>query len=363
MKMKKTLGDIIIDNRLYFVIAMIILTIFFLYMSLTRMTVKTIFSDLLPKNHSYINLHNEVRNKFGGANEVYIMLQVRDKEDGGQYTDIFNAETLTIVKNIEDELLLFPGVDRNKIFSLASRRLKDFKVDAAGFSYKEVMFPDVPTTPEGLEDLKKTVYGNPICYPALVSLDSKKTLITADFFEEQLDYDLVFKELQKLRKKYESGNNIVAISGEPMHLGYVSSYVKDVLKILGLTLAAMAGLFLIFFRSKRGMLMPILAGILSAIWGLGFLSLERFNLDPLVLVFPFLIGAMAASHTVQVVKRYMEEAALTGDSLTACKNTINALLAPGFASIITDSAGIFIISLTPIPALYKIGLSCAFWAF
>jgi hypothetical protein len=148
-----------------------------------------------------------------------------------------------------------------------------------------------------------------------------------------------------------------------MHLGYVRSYVGDVLKILGLTLAAMAVVFLIFFRSKRGMLMPILAGILSAIWGLGFLSLRHFNLDPLVLVFPFLIGAMAASHTVQVVKRYMEEAALTGDNIQACKNTINALLAPGFASIITDSAGIFIISLTPIPALYKMGLACAFWAF
>jgi len=148
-----------------------------------------------------------------------------------------------------------------------------------------------------------------------------------------------------------------------MHLGYVASYVGDVLKILGYTLAAMAVFFLIFFRSKRGMFMPILAGIISAIWGLGFLSLRRFNLDPLVLVFPFLIGAMAASHTVQVVKRYLEEAFKTGDNIQACKNTVNALLAPGFASIITDSAGIFIISLTPIPVLYKIGLSCAFWAF
>jgi|GEM_PF-188732 len=363
MKMKKTYGDFIIDNRQYFVIVMIVLTIFFLYMCFTRLTVKTIFSDLLPKNHAYINLHNEVRNTFGGANEVYIMVQVRDKEDGGEYNDIFNTETLTIVKNIEEDLLNFPAVDRNKIFSLASRRLKDFKVDAAGFSYKEVMFPDVPTTPEGLEDLRKTVYGNPICYPALVSLDSKKTLITADFFEDQIDYTKVFQELKKLRAKYENKNNIIAISGEPMHLGYVASYVGDVLKILSYTLIAMAILFFIFFRSKRGMFMPIIAGIISAIWGLGFLSLERFNLDPLVLVFPFLIGAMAASHTVQVVKRYMEEAFKTGDNIQACKNTINALFAPGFASIITDSAGIFIISLTPIPVLYKIGLSCAFWAF
>ncbi len=363
MKQKRTLGDILIDNRFYVVIAMVVLTIFFLYMSITRMTVKTIFSDLLPQNHAYINLHKEVRDKFGGANEVYVMVQVRDKEDGGQYKDIFNPETLTIVKNIEEEMLLVPGVDRNKIFSLASRRLKDFKVNASGFAYKEVMFPDVPKTPEGLEDLRKTVYGSPICYPGVVSFDAKKTLITADFFEDQLDYDVVFKKLHEMRKKYENNNNIVAISGEPMHLGYVSSYTSDVLKILGYTLVAMLALFFMFFRSKRGMIMPIVAGVMSAIWGMGFLSLAHFNLDPLVLVFPFLIGAMAASHTVQVVKRYEEEAFITGDGRQACKNTVNALLAPGFASIITDSAGIFIIALVPIPVLYKIGLSCAFWAF
>jgi len=359
----KRFYDSIIDKRAYYLSAMAIMTLFFLYNCITRMTVRTIFPDLLPTNHSYVNLHNEVRNKFGGANQVLIMVQVRDKEDGGQYEDIFNPETLNIIKGIENDLLMFHAVDRNKIFSLASRKLKDFVVSASGYSMKDVMFPDVPTTKAGLEDLRKTVYGNPVCYPALVALDSKKSLITADFFEEQLDYKVTFKELQALRKKYENKNNIIAISGEPMHLGYVQSYVGDVLKVLAYTITAMMVVFLIFFRSKRGMFLPIIAGIVSAVWGLGFLSLFRFNLDPLVLVFPFLIAAMACSHAVQVIKRYAEEAYAVGDVKQACKNVIAHLMAPGFAGIITDSAGILIIALTPIPALQKIALACGFWAF
>ncbi len=122
-----------------------------------------------------------------------------------------------------------------------------------------------------------------------------------------------YKELKALREKYEDKNHIIAIAGEPLHLGYVDYYVKDVLKILACTVIAMMAVFFIYFRTMRGMFLPMLAATVSAIWGLGFLTLLKYNLDPLVLVFPFLIAAMAASHSVQVVKRYMEEAYITGE--------------------------------------------------
>ena len=57
------------------------------------------------------------------------------------------------------------------------------------------MYPKVPTTEEGLKKLKLTVYGSPVCYPGLVSLDSAKTLIQVDFFEEKMDYKITYKEL------------------------------------------------------------------------------------------------------------------------------------------------------------------------
>ena len=112
-----------------------------------------------------------------------------------------------------------------------------------------------------------------MAYPAIVSLDSKKTLITVDFFEEEIDYKTCFNELRALRNKYEDENHIIAIAGEPMHLGYIDYYVKDIIKVLAYTVIAMLILFLIYFRSKRGMLLPIFAAGVSAIWGLGFLSL------------------------------------------------------------------------------------------
>ena len=166
-----------------------------------------------------------------------------------------------------------------------------------------------------------------------------------------------------MREKYEDKNHIIAIAGEPMHLGYIDYYVKDVVKILAYTVIAMMVVFLLYFRSKRGMLLPILAAAVSAVWGLGFLSLLGYNLDPLVLVFPFLISAMAASHSVQVVKRYKEEAYIIGEVKQACKNVIESLFVPGMAGVLTDASGIFVIASRLFPILQKICLSCAFWAF
>jgi len=359
----KRFAEFIIEKKLFVLIVIILITLFFFSQIVTKLTVKTIFVDLLPKNHAYVNLHNEIRGTFGGANQVYIMIQVRNRTDGGSYDDIFNYETLNKIRDIHRDLMRFSAVDRYKIMSLASNKIKNVKITAAGMTINNMMYPLPPQTREGIAELRTNVYGNPMCYPGMVSLDSKKTLITVDFFEEEIDYKTCFNELKTLRAKYEDKNHIIAIAGEPMHLGYIDSYVKDVIKVLACTLLAMMVLFFFYFRTKRGMLLPIIAACVSAVWGLGFLSLMGYNLDPLVLVFPFIIATRAASHSVQIIKRYKEEAYRLGDVNKACKSVIEHLFMPGLAGIVTDAAGVIVIALCPIPVLQKICLSCAFWAF
>jgi len=355
------IADFIIDKRHLLITVILISTLFFGYHA-SNMKVGTIYSDLLPQNHEYIDVHNEVRDVFGGANQVLVMVQVKDIEKGGKYKDVFNPDTLGRVKYITDELRKFQGVDRYKILSIAHRKVRDMKMTSQGYISKPLMWPEVPQTDEELEKLRLTVYGSPMAYPGLVSLDSKSALIMVDFFEEQIDYATSFQEFRELRKKMEDENHTIAIAGEPMHLGYIDSYVGDVIKILIYTILAMMVIFNIYFRSRRGTILPIIAALVSAVWGLGFLSMLGYQLDPLVLVFPFLIAAMAASHTTQIGKRYKEEAAKNTCNLTACKNVIKGLFKPGLGGILTDASGIIIIAITPIAILQKITLSCAFWA-
>jgi predicted RND superfamily exporter protein len=349
----KKLSDFIIEKRIWILIITFLFTLFFIY-KMKDLKVYTRFADLLPQRHEYIKLHNRIRAQFGGANTVTMVLQVREG-------DIFNPTTLQKIRDITDELYYIPGVDRFKILSISVNMMVDMVVTSGAFDFQPLMWPDVPKTQEEVEELREKIYAS-MFYGSFVWFDSKKTLIRADFFEDEIDYSVVYRELLRIQEKYEDDNHILSIAGEPLHLGYVDSYVGAVMRIMAITLVVMLFLFLFYFGSLRGMFIPVFAALVSGVWGMGFMVLLGYNLDPLVMVFPFLVAAMAACHSVQVIKRYVEECAECEDNKTACKRVIEHLFKPGFTGIVTDATGIILIALTPIQILQKITITCTFWS-
>ena len=95
------------------------------------------------------------------------------------------APTLEKIRYITFELEAMPGIDRYKIVSLASRKLKNPKITSWGM---EATCPHVAgsaQTDKDMQKLKDAIYSNEAYYGSYVSLDSKKSLIFADFFEER----------------------------------------------------------------------------------------------------------------------------------------------------------------------------------
>ena len=342
------------QRRLLFLSLILLVTILFAY-QITKLQVYTSFNDLLPQSHPYIKVHNKIRHIFGGANQVLIMVQVRKG-------DIFNTKTLEKVKWITRELEKIPGVDPYKIRSIAVSKMKDFKFREGTMLISPIMFPDVPKNEKEMEELKDKIYSNPRYYGPYVSYDSKKTLILVDFFEESIDYSVVFNKLSSIREHTEDDNHIINIAGEPMHLGYIKYHTGQVLMVLAVTVLAIIIMLYVYYRSKRAMFVPIMCAGTSAIWGLGFMSLMGYNLDPLMLVLPFLISLMTARQSMQFMSRYMEEFEITGDIKQASQNIIETMFIPGLTSIVTDALGIALVAIATIPVLMKIAFACTFWS-
>jgi predicted RND superfamily exporter protein len=348
----KKLADLIIEKRAWFLTIIVLISLFFGYL-LKDLKVYTKYADLLPQKHEYIKVHNSIRSRFGGANTVVMVLKVKEG-------DIFTPTTLQKIRDITEELFLIPAVDRFKILSLSVDKMVDMVVTSGGYEFHPLMWPNIPQTQEEIKTLKERVYAS-VFYGSFVWFDSKKTLITADFFEDEIDYTVVFKELRRIQEKYEDDNHALSINGEPMHLGYIDSYKDDIFFIMIGTFLVMFVLFYYWYRSIRATVIPFLAAFLSGIWGLGFMCLWGYNLDPLILVFPFLVASRAACHTVQVIKRYTEECLITKEGKSACKRVIEGMCVPGFTAITTDAMGIILIALTPIQILQKITIACTFW--
>jgi predicted RND superfamily exporter protein len=346
-------AELVIKNRVLVLIITIIATLFFAY-QLLNLKVYTSFEDLLPQNHPYIKLHNEFRKLFGGANQVLIALEVKEG-------DIFNLKTLKKIKYITEKLEEIPAIDIYKIRSLAARSAKEIKREAGRLYIKTVMFPELPKTQEEIEELKWSIFGNDLVYGPLVSYDTKKALITADFFDDEIEYAPVFNKFQELRGEIEDENTTLSIAGTPMHYGFVWYHSRDVVRILALTVLTIIVALFLYFRSIQGVVIPFVSGIVSGIWGLGIMSLLGYNLDPLILVFPFLLALMTARHAMQKLIRYTEEYIKTGNGRSASRNVVEAMFAAGVTGIVTDTFGIALVAIAAIPLLQHTATTCILW--
>jgi predicted RND superfamily exporter protein len=198
----------------------------------------------------------------------------------------------------------------------------------------------------------------------MVSIDSKSALVSAQFREdEDLDFKKIFQQVRQLCNAISDANTDVSVAGETMIRGYIYSFLGQTKCIFIVTVFAVLLLLFLYTRKLQMVVMPSISACVSAVWGLGFVGILGYDLDPLVLVVPLLITARTISHSVQFNERFIEEYEKNNDIKESTKATIIALFYPGLAGIITDALGIAVLAIIPIPFLQKLGVISAFWAF
>jgi len=326
---------------------------------LPNLRMGTDFEDLLPQSHPFIQLHNEIKDDFGGASAVVVSVEVKEG-------DIFTNETLALIDNLTQGVDSLSGVNHNLVSSLTHRTSRKITLDETGNIKSALYFdPSVPKlTPAELEQMKRDVMANPRVYGLMVSPDLKSAIIKGQMNEGgDIDYRKTFAELSELRAKLATDHAKIHATGLPVLTGWVYTYLNQILQILFYTAALIFGLLVIYFRRFYGIALPLLGICLSSAWGLGFMTILGYTLDPLSMPIPFLIAARATSHGVQLVERYYYELELTKSGKKAARNALDALFRPGSLAITIDAIGIFVICLGAAPINIKLGYYAGFWGF
>jgi len=315
------------------------------------------FADLLPQDHPYIQLHNEIRDTFGGANTVIVAVEV---EEG----TIFTNETLQRIHRITQAVDLLNGVNHNLVSSLTHRNTRKVWLNEYGTIRSAPHFDPLKDkySAEELEKMAQDVISNPRVYGLMVSPDLKAALIRGTLIEGELDYETVFKQLQELRQAESVEGTHIYATGQPVLIGWVTSYVGEIVQIFLLTLLIMLVMLVLYFRKLYGVLLPMMGIVVTSIWGLGILALLDYNLDPLMMVVPFLISARAMSHGIQLVERYYFELDRLHDKQTAARVTFEGLFRPGSLGVISDAIGLLLISLGSVPINDKLAVYASLWA-
>jgi uncharacterized protein len=388
---------------------------------------------ILPQDHPFVQLNNKIEQTFGGSRVVVIGVVVKNG-------DIFNPSTLAKIKRITDRVKGVSGILEENVVSISDRKIKYINASPGGMDIRPMM-SEVPTTKEGLDDLKKSLYSNDLYVKSLVSEDGKAAAIITDFRSGVFSpsnnssgsagqspggnpwwnpnkgqttsagsstvggsaaggsnpwwnpdkgkkdaksnmpkggttYDtlvglvkglifgssswsasgenpywtsdsLIYKKLHAIIDKEKDDNTEIYLGGLPIALSFLEADTNVMNQVVfPVAFVVIMGVLYLSFKSLQGMVIPILTALLSVIWALGLVGLLGIPLDPFTKTLtPLLIVAIAAGHSIQILKRYYEEYARSGNHKEAVREstlrmapvmiTAGFVASASFASLIT----------------------------
>ncbi len=321
--------------------------------------VKTVFDDLMPSSHPYIKIHNEYKETFGGTNIITFMIKAKEG-------DIFQMPVLEKIRDLTQGLYKIDAINEFQIYSIAGKKLKEVRASTEGIESFPYMWPSLPKNQADIDYLREAILRSPLVYGPYVSKDLTATLITVDFFDNLLDYNLAYEQAYALAESLDDDLVDISLNGNPILYGWVNHYLPETMRLI--MVAALIFLVLLFLinRTWRGTLLPMLAGGISATWALGVAHLCGIHFDPLVVVVAMLITARAVSHSVQMITRFHEEIDKMEEGVDLCSTeaarlTLKDLLRPGLLGIGTDAGCVTVVAISPIPLLQKLVVLAVVW--
>ena len=353
-KITRGIGELALNFRIPILILSFILTIVFGY-GVTKLEFRVKLTDMLPPASPFVKLDQQFGKMFGSFNFFTVQISVKEG-------DIFTYDSLTALGKLTDDIYFMPDVKRSLVWSLTLNKCKEIKGKTGEFFVNAFMWPHVPDTKEGLERVKKAIASSDIYNGMLISKDYKAALITG-YVKDDYDTKRFFEDLLKFKDKYEKEDNNIEIKmiGRPVMMGWIYHHFPEMFVIFGITIFLIMAILSVSFRSWQGLAVPLFAGILSTVWGLGMIGLLGVNLNPLMVVLPFLMGSRALSHAVQITSRYLEEYSRSNDVRSATYITIDSMFLPNASAIASDVAGFMTLTLASILLIQDIGISMTLW--
>jgi predicted RND superfamily exporter protein len=293
-------GQIVVKRRWWIMLAITLITLF-LFSFMGRLKLDMDPDIWAPQSHPYVKTTKQLEKLFGGSNFTVIGLFPKKG-------DVYQPLVLQKIARIQHDIEQIKGAIKSNTVSLAAKKTKDIQSDAQGMVVR-TMFDPIPATPAQLAALKTAVNANPLYVNTLVSPQGDAAAVLTDFQMDKLNpsYNAIYQQIQQIIDREQDADVDIIAGGLLVNLAATE---RHVLQLPVFLLAAFIAIMLVqylSFRSWQGMLLPLLTGLLSVIWALGFMGLIGVHMDVMNTNTPILIMAVATGHALQILKRYYED--------------------------------------------------------
>jgi predicted RND superfamily exporter protein len=367
---------LVFGNRPLILVLFAAVTAAMLYFA-SQLQVDAGFKKQIPLEHEYMKTFLEYEEDFGGANRVLVAVIARDG-------DMFDQGFMKTLENVTNEVINLDSTDDARSRSLFTPNVRFIEVVEDGLSGGNVIpstfTPNVEgfqATEEDFEAIRDNIVKAGIV-GRLVARDYSGAMIWADLIPEsevnKVDYQEVARQFEAIRQKYEDENHSVHIIGFAKMVGDISDGARSVIKFFALTIAFTWLLLFLYSTSVKLASLTVFAAMVSVVWMLGALQLMGFGIDPMNMLTPFLIFAIAVSHGEQMINRFRGEiffggleegtveelrakAALAHPPEVAARNAFRMLLVPGTVALLAGCIGFGAIMVIPIDMVRELAIT------
>ena len=349
---------VLFNKRGLFLTILLALTVFLAY-SMTKVGFDSRSSKYIPLGHEYIQNHiNHASDLSSGLNNIKIVVAAKDG-------DIFNAEYMETLRQINDEVFYINGTDRSKLKSLWTPNVRWNEVTELGFQGGPVIPPTYNGDEESVNQLRANVLRSSVI-GTLVANDFTSSIIDMSLYEtnpatgKPVDPKELARELEeKVRDKYSSDKISIHMIGFPKKMADLIEGATSVgLFFLGAIFITTVLLFM-YSRCVKGTLIPVVCSVIAVIWQLGFLNLIGFGIDPYSMLVPFLVFAIGISHGVQIINGIAIEAGKGADKLMASRLAFRGLYVPGMLALLSDAMGFLTLLFIDIGVIKELAIAAS----
>jgi len=315
----------------------VLVTVFFA-LQLHKLRWETDARVYLPKGHPAIIYDEKIDEVFGVKDAVIIGI-VNDK-------GIFNPTTLARIKRMTEKVAALPGVIANRTIDVVSLSTASYFVGTETEMGSKRLMVDVPTDPQEIEQIKKSVYDNADLFVGnIVSADGKAAMIRARLKEGITNrYKTYFQikgiigaemgggggggwnggggnwgkeggwQQQGQWSATQGGWTATADNGDRFYLAgrpviEVTSglnAVQDMQIMVPMLILAMAIVLFIIFRTLRGVLLPLFVMAAAIIWTMGAMAVLDIPLYTISTMLPVILVAVGIGDGVHLMSHYYD---------------------------------------------------------
>ena len=318
-------------------------------------------TKFLPENHPVNQQLDEEEAVFGGNDIMVIALE-------NTHGTIFSQQFISLVQNLTRYSEDLEGVD--EVESLTN---VDFiQTIPGGMDVSPLVKEDFAGTEDDLAMLKENLLSWNVYKDVLYSEDFSSTQIGITLISD-IDPDLQ-EEIYFNLKDYLTTNipdtvNYY-IAGNPSVLSLISVYMKEDLKsLIPMVIAVLIFFLFLFFKKAGGVILPLLAVLISTVWTIGVMALLNIPLSIVSTAIPVLMVAVGSAYGIHVVSHYYDELRHTGENLDhdvhigVIHSVIDGVGVPVLTASLTTIAGFASLAVSKIIPLRYFGIFTAVGVF